>query len=248
MGGSSGVVLAVLMMNGSWCTARSTVGLLARVAASATATSATSRGTLAPAWRCMRLRGGGGGGEAAPTFAKVTWRRLVAASAAEGDAPVARSSHEVSLAGGKVLLFGGEHTPRVPIDAHVWALEQQAGGAWAWQKLVSHGEAPPPRIGHAQAAVGTRLYVMGGRQGEKMDETPLSDLFCFDTATSQWECVAPAPDSAPPPTPRSYHRMVSAPVRASLAHETAYKRTRSKADSDIGPSDLARPKPENLSP
>ena len=199
------------------------MGLLAR-AASAKAPSATARGTLA--WRGMRLRGGGAECvEAAPTSAKVTWRRLVAAGGA-GDAPVARSSHEVSLAGGKVLLFGGEHTPRVPIDAHVWALELQAGGSWAWQKLVAHGEAPPPRIGHAQAAVGTRLYVMGGRQGEKMDEAPLSDLFCFDTATSRWECVAPAPDSAPPPTPRSYHRMVSAPVRVlSLAHETAYTRT-----------------------
>ncbi len=155
--------------------------------------------------------------------AEANWRRLVpggtesAAAESGGSAPIARSSHELSLVGGKVLLFGGEHTARVPIDAHVWALEQTAGGKWAWEKLATHGEAPTPRIGHAQAAMDTRLFVMGGRQGVTMDEAPLNDLFCLDTATCAWQCITPAPGSGPPPSARSYHRMVRSLGYSTLA-------------------------------
>ena len=139
---------------------------------------------------------------------KAYWRQLSAGTA--GDEPIARSSHEISLAGGKVFLFGGEHKARVPIDANLWALEQQRDGPWKWQKMEARGEIPPPRIGHAQAAVGAQLYVMGGRQGISMGEALLDDLFCFDTTTSTWERIEPAPESAPAPSPRSFHRMVSA--------------------------------------
>ena len=190
-------------------------GLITRSAPSAAA-PAPARCARAVARRAlasragMRLRGGEG------LRAEVTWRCLVPGAAESGgSAPIARSSHELSLVGGKVLLFGGEHTARVPLDAHVWALEQTAGGKWAWEKLAAHGEAPTPRIGHAQAAMDTRLYVMGGRQGVTMDEAPLNDLFCLDTATSSWQSITPAPESAPPPSARSYHRMV-----CSLGHST----------------------------
>ena len=183
-------------------------------------TFASSLGVLAasaqPAWRGsaesasnpLRLRGG-----RESSKVEVTWRRLAAGgeSCAAESAPIARSSHEVSLVGGSVLLFGGEHQARMPIDANLWALEQKTEGTWSWQQMAVSGEAPSPRIGHAQAAVDTRLYVMGGRQGITMDEAPLNDLFCFDTTTSAWERIEPAPGSALPPTPRSYHRMVYFP-------------------------------------
>ena len=150
----------------------------------------------------LRLRGGA---------TEVVWRRLSQdAATAPGPAPIARSSHELSLVDGSVLLFGGEHTARVPIDATLWTLAPQAGGSWGWQAVEARGDVPPPRIGHAQAAVGARLYVMGGRQGIAMDEAPLDDLFCFDMTTRTWERVKPAEGSGPAPSPRSFHRMVAA--------------------------------------
>jgi hypothetical protein len=157
----------------------------------------------------MRMRGGAEEvTQLRTTSFEATWRRLSAGTLQ--DEPIARSSHEISLVGGSVLLFGGEHEARVPIDANLWAFQLKDGREWKWERLAARGEIPAPRIGHAQAAIDTRLYVMGGRQGIAMDEAPLDDLFCFDTMTSTWERIKPAPSSAPPPTPRSFHRMVFA--------------------------------------
>lgn len=156
---------------------------------------------------CLRGMSLRGGGENINAAVEVAWRRL-SAGTAEGD-PIPRSSHEISLVGGKVLMFGGEHKARTPIDSELWALEQHVGGQCRWQRVEAQGEMPPARIGHAQAAIGERLYVMGGRQGVAMDEAPLDDLFCFDSTTNTWERIEPGATSDPAPTPRSFHRMVN---------------------------------------
>jgi len=196
------------------------------------------RGSAESASNPLRLRGGGESSKVEVTQTQkqtqiqtqtqthtVTWRRLAAddESCTAESAPIARSSHEVSLVGGTVLLFGGEHQARMPIDANLWVLKQKTEGTWRWKRMEVCGEAPSPRIGHAQAAIDTRLYVMGGRQGITMDEAPLNDLFCFDTTTSAWQRVEPAPGSAPPPTPRSYHRMVYFPSTRIHIHTCKYQ-------------------------
>lgn len=50
------------------------------------------------------------------------------------------------------------------------------------QKLAPRGPAPPARAGHAAAAVGTQLYVLGG----VTDKGYSCDLHVLDTSTNSW--------------------------------------------------------------
>ena len=81
-----------------------------------------------------------------------------------GSAPLARSSHGVSAtADRRLLVLGGEATARLPIGmaVHMLSLEQHA----SWRTIEPGDVAPSPRVGHAQAIVGDKLLVFGGRAG-----------------------------------------------------------------------------------
>ena len=65
------------------------------------------------------------------------------------------------------------------------------------------GEPPSPRNAASAAAVGSRLYMFGGRTGVDMGEGSLSDLWVFDIEAIEWSRVEPAGGVAPPA--RSYH-------------------------------------------
>ncbi|KAJ3256709.1 hypothetical protein HK103_005204 [Boothiomyces macroporosus] len=114
--------------------------------------------------------------------------------------PLGRSSHDLSAVQGAVYLFGGEHVPRTPIDSQLHVFKD---GKW---DTIKTENAPPSRIGHAQASVGNSIYVFGGRQGILMNEKPLNDLFKFDTVKGEWSEIK----TQNPPPARSYHRMVAA--------------------------------------
>lgn len=60
------------------------------------------------------------------------------------------------------------------------------------------------------AAVGTKLYLYGGRTGVDMGEGAKSELYVFDTSSAEWQPVK-VPDDSPTPPPRSYHAMAAAP-------------------------------------
>lgn len=73
------------------------------------------------------------------------------------------------------------------------------------------GDVPAPRVGHATAVVGSRIFMFGGRGGPDM--TPLEEagrVWVFDTRDHNWSYLDPAPAVKggaiiPHPAPRSYH-------------------------------------------
>ncbi|CAI5935254.1 unnamed protein product [Closterium sp. NIES-65] len=124
----------------------------------------------------------------------------------EGE-PKARSSHAIAVAGDKMFVFGGEFEPRVPIGnaVHVMDLSTRE-----WSIAPASGDIPSPRIGITMVALGSTLYVFGGRDGDKNE---LSDFYSFDTVTGQWRLLTTG-DKSPPG--RSYHTMAADPHRAQI--------------------------------
>lgn len=118
----------------------------------------------------------------------------------KGSVPGARSSHAVAAVGKKAYVFGGEFTPRVPVDnkLHLFDLDQRV---WSSPKVV--GDIPPPRVGVTMAAIGDIIYVFGGRDA---DHKELNELFSFDTRTNEWFLLSS--DETGPPH-RSYHSMAA---------------------------------------
>ncbi|KAK4248800.1 hypothetical protein C7999DRAFT_13315 [Corynascus novoguineensis] len=85
-------------------------------------------------------------------------------------------------------------------------------------------DVPPPRVGHATAVIGHRIFLFGGRGGPDM--TPLDEggrVWVFDTRTHLWSFLDSNPAAAglpdiPRPAPRSYHAAVATPKPDAFAH------------------------------
>ena len=128
----------------------------------------------------------------------------------EGDVPQARSSHSLTwLPDGseRLALWGGENTPRVPIGTEMYLYDMPSG---KWTVTPGSGPAPSLRVAHAAAAVGSTLYIHGGRT-EVAEQSSLGDLHSFDFPTATWAELHP--QGKTPPS-RNYHVAVS--VGASL--------------------------------
>jgi len=127
------------------------------------------------------------------------WTRL-----ALDNSPSARSSHGISAIAGAAYLYGGEGQARHAIDSTVHRLDMQSH---SWEALAP-AHAPPPRVAHAQAAVGGKLLVFGGLigDGRSSDEVSvhLNDCWSFDPKSVEWTKLEPARGT--PPCARSYHR------------------------------------------
>ncbi|KAJ7031700.1 hypothetical protein C8F04DRAFT_1004543 [Mycena alexandri] len=162
------------------------------------------------------------GGHLHPTL-KATWERI--------DVPaLPRSSHSINVVAGKAYIFGGEISPREPVDndMHVIVLPSASTAADYYNvkaKAASPpnegkqptatsapGDVPAPRVGHATATLGTRIFLFGGRGGPDMQ--PLQEhgrVWVFDTTTHRWSHLDPCGPAAQPPSPahypaaRSYH-------------------------------------------
>lgn len=73
------------------------------------------------------------------------------------------------------------------------------------------GDVPAPRVGHATAVIGSRIFLFGGRGGPQM--VPLEEagrVWVFDTRTNTWSYLDPVSavkggTIVPHPAPRSYH-------------------------------------------
>lgn len=131
---------------------------------------------------------------------KVSWTELKPANA-----PLARSSHGVSIVGDTLYMFGGEHNARVPVNDTLYALDLSRKDS-AWQEIKTSGNPPLPRFGHAQAVIGSCIYIFGGRMGTAIDEKLLNDFYMFDTKTCKWTEVE---FKGSAPSPRSFHQMVA---------------------------------------
>ena len=87
---------------------------------------------------------------------KATWTQVKTTNN-----PKSRSSHGVSVIGfgtdsPKLVVYGGESEPRVPIDStlHVLALSGSGGedaptGNWEVVEVKGEGKVPPSRVAHA---------------------------------------------------------------------------------------------------
>ncbi|TVU10944.1 hypothetical protein EJB05_44500 [Eragrostis curvula] len=125
-----------------------------------------------------------------------TWVKLQQ----KGAGPGARSSHAITLVGNTAYAFGGEFTPRVPVDNTMYAFDLKTR---TWSAVNATGDVPPPRVGVTMAAVGGTVLVFGGRD---QDHKELNELYSFDTATGAWSLLSSGADGPPH---RSYHSMVA---------------------------------------
>lgn len=162
-----------------------------------------------------------------------TWERISVP-------PIPRSSHSINVVAGTAYIFGGEGTPRKPIDNDVQVVTLPSSGAPAdcySIKAKPEPEAnkgkepesfsldvPSPRLGHATAVIGNRIFLFGGRAGP--DAAPLDErgrVWVFDTKTHLWTYLDPALAADPSvssvnedgtqrpthPAPRSHHAAVA---------------------------------------
>ncbi|KAI8006831.1 Nitrile-specifier protein 5 [Camellia lanceoleosa] len=92
----------------------------------------------------------------------------------KGSGPGARSSHAITIVGQKAYVFGGEFTPRVPVDNHMHVLDLND---LTWSVAEVTGDAPPPRVGVTMASIGETIYVFVGPSGDKWRKTNTHSVF-----------------------------------------------------------------------
>lgn len=102
-----------------------------------------------------------------------------------GDAPGPRSSHALAVVGNTVYCFGGELQPRVPVPADTYAYNLDNDG---WSKLKTAGTCPGARVAATMAAVGTDIYLFGGRTG--MWRLMFKRFSLFFTAKKHGVCIS----------------------------------------------------------
>ncbi|CAG8467822.1 7439_t:CDS:2 [Funneliformis mosseae] len=138
--------------------------------------------------------------------------------ATSGDVPKARSLHTHINTGTSLFVFGGKFdNPEDKLDGNIYMLD--IGSKYIWSKPTITGNLPAGRYGHTSTAIGTKIYIFGGRNDEKY----LNDLISFDfksfksikkksklkftlgkgnNNSSEWNFIVPA--NSPPPA-RSGH-------------------------------------------
>jgi len=104
--------------------------------------------------------------------------------------------------------------PAPPADAAGGETAAAAGIPAPTANMV--GDVPAPRVGHATATIGRRIFLFGGRGGPDM--TPLDEggrVWVFDTRIHLWSYLDPvvpagaSRDTPAVPAPRSYHAAVA---------------------------------------
>ena len=103
----------------------------------------------------------------AASSSSFTWRCLLPHTAEATPTHLARSSLSVAfLAPDTLYMYGGEHTPRVPVDTHLYSLSLSSSSpSWAPVVLKEGSPIPPERIAPGMAALEGKLWVFGGRMG-----------------------------------------------------------------------------------
>lgn len=136
---------------------------------------------------------------------KAKWDRIDAP-------PLPRSSHSLSVIAGRAYIFGGEITPREPVDndMHIITLPSGTVTSADYRAVPAKGEEiPEKRVGHTAAVIAERIFVFGGRGGKEMK--PLEEhgrVWVYDTRTDTWSFLDPMPGT-PYPAARSYHSSVA---------------------------------------
>ncbi|CAB9527509.1 Nitrile-specifier protein [Seminavis robusta] len=149
------------------------------------------------------------------TDKQISWTRITPEADATHGKPCTRSSHGLSLVrgGSRLILLGGEHVARTPLEGsnRYWAADKTDANKWQWRLIASADSGPPERIAHAQAAHQDQfVYIFGGRAGITMEEKAMNDLWKLDCSgepgTETWSQVEAT--SGTPPEARSFHKMI----------------------------------------
>lgn len=125
-------------------------------------------------------------------FEAENWERL-----SNNKGPSPRFDHGGAILDGKLAVFGGNTSSNganlVP-DDETWAMDL-ATGKWTEQSTSNN---PPPRLYHAVASDGKKLYVYGGGDQNALFSTAfMSDLWALDLASGTWEELHAADGDAP---------------------------------------------------
>uniref|UniRef100_M4DR00 Jacalin-type lectin domain-containing protein n=1 Tax=Brassica campestris TaxID=3711 RepID=M4DR00_BRACM len=92
----------------------------------------------------------------------------------QGKGPGPRCSHAIAMVGQKMYSFGGELTPNFHIDQHLYVFDFNTR---TWSLAPPNGEVPELAcLGVGMVAIGTTLYVFGGRDGNRY----YNDTTCRD--------------------------------------------------------------------
>ena len=166
---------------------------------------------------------------------------------------IPRSSHTLSVVKNRAYIFGGEISPRQPVDnaMHIVTLPSTELTEADYQEIPaksssSDGEVPAARVGHTASVIGGEIYVFGGRGGSSMSALEENGrVWVFSTTTKTWSHLDPEP-SAPHPEARSYH------ASASTAHPLpppSHSSSTPAPDADLAyPEDPSTEPPLNAEP
>lgn len=100
--------------------------------------------------------------------------------------PLARQSHAMASAGGKVVLFGGMNAADTPFG-DTWVFD-----GTSWMKAASGG--PPARASHMMAGLNGKVVLFGGQGAAST--LPLGDTWVFD-GKGWTEYMGPGPSPNP---------------------------------------------------
>ncbi|EOA30382.1 hypothetical protein CARUB_v10013503mg [Capsella rubella] len=118
----------------------------------------------------------------------------------KGEGPGLRCSHGIAQVGNKIYAFGGELIPNQPIDKHLYVYDLKTH---TWSICPATGDVPHLScLGVRMVAVGSTLYVFGGRDASRK----YNGFYSFDTKKNEWKLVTPVEEG---PTPRSFHSMAA---------------------------------------
>ena len=103
-----------------------------------------------------------------------------------GERIPARGGHSCILADFQLVVFGGHYYVGDEKFAYlndVWVLDVES---MTWQKVKCGGTPPEPRYGHACQAVGSRMFVFGGKGAGKQ---VFKDVYMLDLVSWTWSAV-----------------------------------------------------------
>ena len=119
-----------------------------------------------------------------------------------------RSNHSLTVVAGQAFIFGGETEDGklAGDEVHIVTLPLKNAGTEGkpdYKVVPSLGEGedgkvPGPRSGHTACAIGERIYVFGGKDGEGKPIEEMGRVYVFDTNTLGWNYIDPASDASIP--------------------------------------------------
>lgn len=118
----------------------------------------------------------------------------------KSNGPGPRCSHAIAMVGDKMYSFGGELKPNFHIDQHLYVFDFKTR---TWSLAPPNGDVPDlPCLGVCMVAIGTTLYIFGGRDGHRN----YNGFYSYDTVKSEWKLITHVNKG---PAPRSFHAMAA---------------------------------------